>query len=910
MKTLKTSKIVLIALVILGILGISLFLGANTAQANSHTTLIKTADNPAVYFVSERLQAKKAILSGKVFFSYPNHSFSQVKTVSQAKLDSYRDIKLVKAQYNPGVYYIDGATKRLIPSEDVFNALGFVWSDILQINKIDLNSYKTGTPMKINMISTANVPNTKGQLAVSIVNKPTTAGSIPSGVWHNFTELKLDSKNGKTVVIKGLTISFSGLNMGNEASDIYLTDEAGNQIGKLASIKDRQARFNMFSDPIVIASGESKTIKIYANIKTGGVTIGFGIGNPADINTTSAVAGNFPMNGYEYKIIDGGQFVAGVSVNSLRVSNTARAVRVGVKNQVITKFQFTETSDTQDVLIRKIVLTKKGNLNDYNLANIDLVNGRKVLLTAPSIENGKIIFDFGNSPLILERGKSATFTVRGDFIGGSDEKIQLVIENFSDIILEGKEYGLRILPSATLPIGAGNSEDYNAIKIAEGEATAYITAQKTNQDVVVGATDVSLGKFTIKADGSALNFNGFNLKINRNGETDLDGDIVIKNGDTVLAKYKARDYIGQSRELSFDHDVTISNGQSFTFEVLGDIDDEANNADSYSVTLNNFDLYTTIDHDEIGGDWEMTGHTIGVKVSEANITVNPKYCEIGIIAGQGKQLVGSFVIQVGSAEDLILNSATIENQIADELSIYNGYENIYLAINRKTIATIASPIATTHIFDFDDYKFKKGKSYTIDIYVDTTDQADGSELKIRLTDLILTGVVSGVAPQVNGLGLSAQAVVVKASRLNITTQAIESQVMADTKDTIIGRFTITNDSMERINVDELYLYETPDSDTLSADGGFSNLRLVLSDNWRKRVGKSVRSPLAGGNKLGGFYLNPGVSIHVNVLVDTNDVATNKTINLMIKDISAIGKTSKTPVEIVSDSLILGSVSFK
>jgi hypothetical protein len=909
MKSTQIVKLVLLAMIMGISIGSQLF-AVQSAQATNTHWLVKTAYDPTVYYINDHINVKKPIFNERVFYSYPNNDFSKVRTISQAELDGYDMIELIKTADNPSIYFISGNTKRLIPSERVFNSHGFNWNKVLTVNPIDLNSYTTGSVLSFSGVNTANNGSSSDNtLLVSIVNEDIPSIVIPSNVWHNFTKIRLESSKGESIVINGLTVNLIGLNSGQEVSEVYLTDGNDNQIGKPAIIKGKNATFRFDREPIVVPASGTKIIKIYASLKSDGIYAGFGIAGPEFIYTTNNVVGQFPINGFKYKVINGSAFSADVTIEPIKLATGIRDTRVGAKNEIITRFKFTESSNTQDVKINKIVLTKKGTIGDGDLVNIDLVkSNNRLIKTVKSIENGQIVFDLSQNPFLLESGSTETLTVRGDFVGGTDDEVQLVIENISDVVITGTEYNFRLLPKATIPIG-GESRTYNQITLNSGSANAYIGTNNANRDVVTGAADVVLGKFTIKADGSTLNFNGFDLLINSFGDHELVGKITVQSGNEILAHYSARDFINKTRHISFDHDVTISGGQRFSFEIVGNIDDEANNLDSYKLTLNNLDLYTTSDHDDVGTNWKLESRIIGVKVSQASIAINPDYEGLGIIAGEDKQMIGSFELQVGAAEDLILNGATIEDVIAGRLSADNGYENIYFAINRRVVDKIEYPLSTSHIFSFKNYKLKKGKSYTLDIYADTTTEANNSNLQLKLTNLIIAGKDSGAIPKIDGLGTTAQGVTALASSISIDIENITSEATAGIDDQVIGRFTITNNSVEKIRIDELFLYELPNSDNLSSGDGFTQLKLVRSENYRKRVGRYVRNPHAGGNRLGGFDLKVGESIDIDVIIDTTEEVSGKTINLMIQDIYAYGKTSREPVDIMGDQLILGPVTF-
>lgn len=119
----------------------------------------KTADSPAVYYVTENCE-KRAFSRANVFKTYFN-SWSDVKTVAKDKLTALKNDTLgfmpwgpkydpkygalVKIVTDPKVYLLLGGEKYWITEENVFNKLSYKWNWIEDIDKALLDKYKTGS---------------------------------------------------------------------------------------------------------------------------------------------------------------------------------------------------------------------------------------------------------------------------------------------------------------------------------------------------------------------------------------------------------------------------------------------------------------------------------------------------------------------------------------------------------------------------------------------------------------------------------------------------------------------------------------------------------------------------------------------------------------------------------------------
>ena len=119
----------------------------------------KSAGSPAVWYITKYCE-KRAFNNSRVFFTYFD-GWSDVKVVQKSTLDglandglgfmpwgSKYDPKygaLVKIVTDPKVYLLLGSEKYWITDEAVFNALGYYWNWIEDIDEALLNKYTTGS---------------------------------------------------------------------------------------------------------------------------------------------------------------------------------------------------------------------------------------------------------------------------------------------------------------------------------------------------------------------------------------------------------------------------------------------------------------------------------------------------------------------------------------------------------------------------------------------------------------------------------------------------------------------------------------------------------------------------------------------------------------------------------------------
>lgn len=116
-------------------------LNLSEAMYQSGPRLIKLEGAATVYWVNVN-NLKIPMWTDSVFNSYKNNS-EEVQAVAQEEFDYYQNAKYIRLIGNSRIYKTEGKTKRFIPSA-VWNPAGIDASLIIDVNKTDLNSYKTG----------------------------------------------------------------------------------------------------------------------------------------------------------------------------------------------------------------------------------------------------------------------------------------------------------------------------------------------------------------------------------------------------------------------------------------------------------------------------------------------------------------------------------------------------------------------------------------------------------------------------------------------------------------------------------------------------------------------------------------------------------------------------------------------
>lgn len=127
--------------------------GPNITATSSHPTgaLLQNNKTGGIYFVSEGTKAPlwdASLLKNK-------YKWKSITPVDPEKLASYKTVEpaifsdgeLLKSADNPGVFVIDSKKKRPFTSGEIFEELGYKWSNIITVPQKILDLYEDGEPI-------------------------------------------------------------------------------------------------------------------------------------------------------------------------------------------------------------------------------------------------------------------------------------------------------------------------------------------------------------------------------------------------------------------------------------------------------------------------------------------------------------------------------------------------------------------------------------------------------------------------------------------------------------------------------------------------------------------------------------------------------------------------------------------
>jgi len=780
----KSLKILLIIAIVLLF---AIYFAVNSAGAsgglNESVKQVKTANNPTVYYLGHNRLMKKAYISETSFLSYGN-SWSDVQIVSQEELNQWQDVRLIKTASNPAVYYITSNKKALINNEEEFNNSGFRWEDIVIVNDIDLASYElidfavaggnSNSAVSDNVLVRSNVTNPSEQY-LSLNTKDNLVASF------NFRA------GNEMVRINSLTIKFEGVFNTETISKVYLKDNNGVEYGYDAYVNDRLASFNLSNGSIIIPANNEKSIGAYVDFgssedNVSGHNFQVVIKEASYIQSNSNVSGSFPIKAGLIKLIDGSNVLGQIKAEQQSLSPDNQTAVVGNTNQQFTKYKISETSDNEDVLINKLVFKDYGTVNDSEIINFQLKNhANQIIAQASQMANKEISFEFDD--YLISKSDHEYFEVYGNVISGEGKTIKVQLY---EIKASGDENGFG-LPSDITSLNEEISvtrENLGVIALdiesnskvfsqQAGSIIGLFEIRNNNQDITIENIQVSLTKNSsapaLAETVYLIDYNTGNVISYVNGSEFNNGSVVFGLGELVL---DARDEV----ELAFVTELPVT----------------ADDGDTYKITLNKI-TYRASNGEYYYDEVNAVGNTLTVSQSDIYIYANNEEYETDFTKGEEKVKIGSFILEAAAGADAEITSLVLaKSGTSGSITYNNGFSNLKVYIGSKRVGTIIKqPYGDSFTFDGFSYKLKAEKRVEVKVYADIDSDLKVSQTQLKLTNLIANEYTSGTSANIHGLNTASY--IADFGELNIELKLLSGGgVSAGEDNNLIATFQVIN----------------------------------------------------------------------------------------------------------------------
>jgi hypothetical protein len=474
---------------------------------------------PAVYYIGSDM--KRYVFTSDKAYKTWYADFSTVKTISDTDLASvtiggnvtYKPgVKMVKIQSDPKVYAVaHGGVLRWVATEAAAVALyGSDWNKkIDDISDAFFTNYTVGS--QISSASDYTVANEQtmspsinadkglsgaGALNITLASD-NSAGATVTRNAQGINLLKVNIAGAGTVT--GLTFTRQGAGIASDWANVYLYDgDTRLTTGRSVSSTTNQVAFNNLN--VAISGTKALTLvgdllgtgapTCTTNCATVGNAHSFALVTATDVVAGTTVGGTFPVAGNAFTIA--GSVSGSVTTAAGSTSSDPKLGQTGVE---LANFKLTAGS-TEDISVRRLVLTNSGAAQLTNLTNLKISTGGTVVAQNPIISGSTTTFIFA-VPYVLGKGITRTFSVMGDIGSGNradTDTIHFYIDQTYDLYATGNTYGSGV--SVTNGFTSALSNAGNNLTVRGGQITFAFNGPSTG-DISVGANDATLAKFAI-----------------------------------------------------------------------------------------------------------------------------------------------------------------------------------------------------------------------------------------------------------------------------------------------------------------------------------------------------------------------------------------------------------------------------
>ena len=781
-------------------------LGANVT-VRPGTKLVKITTNPTVYAVepggnlrSIVSEANAIALFGadwaKKVIDVPDAFFTNYKTGTALTAGQYPTGQLVKSTSGADVYYFDGSNYRVFGSEASFLANGFDFADVVTTsNTVTAGGSAVAGAESALVDLTSGAGGTAGAgtgLTVSLAGTTPASGTIIDGTAAtSLAAFNLTAANDGAVKVTTIKVKRTGITADSTLSAVYLYDGAV-RLTDSATVSTGYATFTNASGIVTIPAGTTKTITVKSNIadSTSGQTVGVAINAAADVVTDGAsVSGSFPVSGNTMSI-------ASASLGTLAISTATPSsdATPEVQNDFV-MWQNTATIGTTALNLKSIRFRQIGSATASDLNNFKLfVDGVQVGSTVSSVDaNGYVNFDLSASPKKLELGARA-LKVTGDIVDGSTRTVSLSLRATADVEASDTEYGANVLATGTFPSTA------TANTIASGSLTVTRTADSPSGNVIDGATNITLAKYTLTAYGEPVKIE----TVNANATTSLAAIHSLRNGQIVIngVVYATAALTTLAAGTEYTVNYTVTPGTSATLELRADAVDADGTDDVASGVTITGNLVLGVDNAQGTKSLSLIdvpsaakpGNQLTIATGSLSLAKTGTYGNQSVVLPQNAYKLGSFVLTGNSTEDINLTSIGVSFTASGTFANSN-LTDVYVKYGNTT-GSVKSTIGTGTSTWALSSTLAKNANLTLEVYANISSTPTSTN-SIR-PDMQVYGTTASSNTSVETSLTTGQVIQSAAGSLatvlDASAPASKQVVGNSTVDTAAFKFTASNDS--------------------------------------------------------------------------------------------------------------------
>jgi hypothetical protein len=576
-------------------------------------------------------------------------------------------------------------------------------------------------------------------LSVSLsATSPLGSALVAGQAAANLVEFTFTNRSAAPAVVTNVTLQRMGVSADTSLDNVYLYNGA-TRLTDAASVSSGKITFNAASGIFTIPAGSSMTVSVKADINSAanGQLVAIAL---TGVTASLPVSAVYPVSGASMSIFSSTDIARATSTLSASVTSGG-SITAGSLNQTVWSTSLALAG--RAVYLKSLALKVIGSIPTNSLQNVKLyVAGIQVASAIGMDSNGMVTFDLTSAPYKID--SSRTIEVRADVVNGSSRSFTMSLQNASDLQVIDSNYnvGITVATPATQQTGTWS--------VSSGSVTVTLDPSLAAGNVVTGASNVALARYTFKAYGEDEKIS----YIYASSTDELDNVALYANG-IQIGSTKTISASNTAVLYSLGSSLIIPAGQSVTVEVRGDIKYNGVNATTTNNTLHvSLKGYTG----NAMGSYSSTQTTVPstqtdgpvMTVVGAGLTVakNGTVSDTSSVPNITGVKIGSYVLQANSSEAVRITNLTVV--MGGTIVSTTSLANLYVSID----GVAATPVSPQGSNNFSvDFTIPANATKVVDVYADIAN---------------VSSVTASTSISVNGYGTGSNITIASASVIGQT----------------------------------------------------------------------------------------------------------------------------------------------
>jgi len=712
-------------------------------------------------------------------------------------------------------------------------------------------------------------------LAVSLsATSPLASALIAGQAVANLAEFTFTNKSAAPAVVTNVSLQRVGVSADTSLSNVYLYNGAV-RLTDSASVSSGKITFNAASGIFTVPAGTSMTVSVRADIDSAanGQLVAVSL---TGVTASIPVSAVYPVSGASMSVFSSSDIAKATSTLSAGTIAGGN-ITAGSLNQTLWSSSFGMSG--RAVYLKSLALKVIGSVPQNSLQNVKLyVAGIQVASSVGMDANGMVTFDLSAAPYKID--SSRTIEMRADVVNGSSRTFSVSLQNMSDVQLIDSNYNVGIAV-----VNGTGGQSSGTWTVLTGSVVVQSDPTLASGDVITGASNVALARYTMKAYGEDMKIS----YLSASSTDQLDNVALYANG-VQIGSTQTIATADSAKNFSIGSSLIIPAGQTVTVEIRGDIKYNGTNATttdntikvalvgytsntqgSYSQQLITVPSLTTY---PVG----IVGPTMTVKAAGISFAKNGSYQNQTNVPSTNNVKIGSYVLQTSSVEPVRVTNLTVT--LGGAAGAITNVSNLRTSENANDVK--GTPTVSNNFSV--DFTVPANSAKQIDVYAylgtatgDASTTMSVSAYGVNSNTTITQAAVTGQTIAVGSGSLAVPTLKAGAGYSPVSQFVVGGSTFV----TGVYNFVSTNGAS---TITEL---------TFAASGSASdNITQVIVDGVAGIMSDSVAT-VTGLNKQIGVS-NSGVNVPVTVVYNTvgqNGVATNLTTGLRLTGMKYTSGTS-------------------